>query len=215
MTRGTAWLALLLATSSSLAGPFGGGPFGSGGGGPASAIVDGTIVAADFAAGAAATTTTAGVVRLGVDVPAYYVLAADQTNATTVLADATGLTFVPEASSTYFVEFYGMATSTNLNEGFQWQWTDGTSGSVYSSGHQWAPASAVSNLWRYGVTGTSIAGTTFAATGTATTVTGWAMVQTGAAPGGGAFKLQFKTENGAGQSVTLLKGAFLRVIKVG
>lgn len=155
-----------------------------------------------------ATAALAGPVQLGVDVPAMLVLANDQTESAATPTDATGLTFAPAANAAYFVEFYGIFSSSATTNGFQWGFVG--AGDSYDGEVQITPASAATTLQRLGsVSGALVAGTNTVSTNPNNPAYGWAIIATAGSPPA-AIKVQFQSEAAAGASVTLKKGAFLR-----
>lgn len=138
-------------------------------------------------------------------------LAADQNEATGVMVDATGLAFTPVANAVYFVEFYGIFSTTLTTNGLQWQFVEPT-GCNYSGGIFGSVNSASANVFRVGQTSNPVLGVAAQAT-TSQPVYGWALFETGGSPSGN-FKVQIRSELAAGESITLQAGSFIRYRRI-
>lgn len=146
----------------------------------------------------------------------YLRLAADQDISTATWSDLTGLSFVPDVSSDYEVEFSLLcrtATATvGARPGFSW-----AANLAYGAVHLDTPSSATARTLVNGTIGTG-AGVSQAAVGGLPVVnvpylhTGQALFRSGAGAQG-AFKLQLASET-AGTVIKTMAGSFMKYRKL-
>lgn len=146
----------------------------------------------------------------------YLRLAADQDVSTSTWADITGLTFTPDISSDYEVEFCLMCrtatTTVGARPGFSW-----AANMAYGVADLYTPSSASAEAQLHATIGTG-AGTAQAAVGGLPVINvpyghrGYALFRTGAGAQG-AFKAQMASET-AGTAIRIMAGSFMKYRKL-